>query len=49
MNHSHKTAKEVYAMSTVIVETVYRLIADDELPTTRVGRSLRLEADAVQA
>ncbi|MCH8148106.1 MAG: helix-turn-helix domain-containing protein [Planctomycetes bacterium] len=43
------TANEVSAMLKVNVETAYRLIADEGLPATKVGRSWRFEIGAIRA
>ncbi len=48
MNNAYLTASEVSDMLRVNVETVYRLIADEELPATKVGRSWRFEREAIQ-
>ena len=49
MNNAYLTANEASAMLRVNVETVYRLLADEGLPATKVGGSWRFEREAIQA
>ncbi len=47
MNGRFLTASQVADLLQLNVETVYRLIANDRLPATRIGRTWRFEAEQV--